>query len=73
MSEAWYCMDCLQVGPLNRRGQCGTCGSDAVTEPEGRKVCTIAQIADKPVLVTAKTHGTMKRQKIVCMTAIHKT
>jgi hypothetical protein len=70
--EHWMCLDCYQVGPLNRRGQCGTCGSDAVTEPEGRKVCTNAQIADKTVLVTAKTPGMTKPAKIVCMTVTRK-
>lgn len=32
----WYCLDCMVSGPLNRQGRCATCGSNAVTESEGR-------------------------------------
>lgn len=34
---SWFCLDCRQVGPLSKHGKCATCGSDAVTESEGRK------------------------------------
>lgn len=34
---SWFCLDCRQVGQLSKHGKCATCGSDAVTESEGRK------------------------------------
>src|SRR5678815_352708 len=32
----WYCLDCRQIGPLDKRGRCATCDSNAVAESEGR-------------------------------------
>jgi hypothetical protein len=33
MAEAFYCLDCRQVGELTQHGACGTCGSQAVAHP----------------------------------------
>src|SRR6478672_6424349 len=32
----WFCLDCLQRGEIDKHGRCGTCGSNAVAESEGR-------------------------------------
>lgn len=64
MSEQWMCLDCLQVGPLNRKGQCGTCGSEAVAFPEGKEQCNRqATILDteNTVKPSAKGNGTRQR------------
>lgn len=61
--EKWLCLDCLQVGPLNRKGQCGTCGSEAVTESEGRsawKEQTIGIIGNGRMAQSAAEKGNLR-------------
>jgi len=42
----FFCLDCMQRSDLDKHGRCGICGSNAVTEAEGRGRWPIADIAD---------------------------
>jgi hypothetical protein len=41
----WYCLDCMTAAPLDKHGRCSTCGSDAVTDTEGRSVIDLVDLA----------------------------
>src|SRR6185437_4207475 len=55
--SAWFCLDCNYPQQLDRHGRCSACGSNAVTESEGRGRC----FADKSI----STKSPLRMEKLL--------